>query len=385
MIRLGNFPGYNLLTSADSMESHMPLDLSLEKQFKERINKDLYSDKVFTDSQYFILQELLEKNHFSFSAPTSFGKSFVLTSFIKILMMNNSRGLNIVFLVPTRALVFQTLRKLREIVSNTDGYYLSSSPDIPTIMNRTDSHYIFVFTLERILHYFSTPSNPSIEYVFVDEAQKILSEDIRSVVYYHAISLAERKSCKLFFSAPNIGNSEIFLKLFNKTLSESKTILESPVCQTRIFIDMLDKKVIFFPDLDSIYEEKCIFPSSLSELIFKISQKVNSANPKCLIYCNTIEDTIKCAKQMSDYITGVSSKALDKAADEIACFIHKEYYLVDFIRNGVGFHFGKLPQKIRDIVEELYQNGDIHFLFCTSTLLEGSICLRKVYLFLTTK
>jgi hypothetical protein len=45
--------------------------------------------------------------------------------------------------------------------------------------------------------------------------------------------------------------------------------------------------------------------------------------------------------------------------------------LVDFIRKGVGFHFGKLPQKVRDIVERLYESGDINYLFCTSTLLEG--------------
>ena len=34
-----------------------------------------------------------------------------------------------------------------------------------------------------------------------------------------------------------------------------------------------------------------------------------------------------------------------KASDEIAAFIHKDYYLVSLVRKGVGFHFGKLPQK----------------------------------------
>ena len=372
MIRLGNFPGYNLLSSStNNVEDTLSLDLSIEKQFKESINKDTYSDKIFTDSQYYMLNELFKKNHFSFSAPTSFGKSFILTSFIKSLMMDNKRGLNIVFLVPTRALVSQTLKKFKDVINDMDDYFLTSSPDIPALIDKSNSHYIFVFTPERLLHYFSIASNPSIEYVFIDEAQKVLSDDTRSVVYYHAISLAERKSCKLFFSSPNIKNVEVFLKLFNKTSSETKTITESPVCQTRVFIDMLDKKITLFSDLNSIYTENYNYSYTLPALIQQISNNVNPTNPKSLVYCNTIDDTINCAKQMADHLTTVSSVTLNQAADEIASFIHKDYYLVDLIRKGVGFHFGKLPQRIRDIVEKLYVDGDIHYLFCTSTLLEG--------------
>ena len=373
MIRLGNFPGYKLLSTVDNADSDvsLPIDISIEKQLKEQINKDDYSDKIFTDAQYYMLNALLDKNHFSFSGPTSFGKSFILTSFIKSLMMNNKRGLNIVFLVPTRALVSQTLKKFKPVVDNMEGYFLTSSPDIPAILHNRDAHYIFVFTPERLLHYFSVSSNPTIEYVFVDEAQKVLSADTRSVVYYHAISLAERKSCKLFFSSPNISNVDIFLKLFNKTSSETKTVTESPVCQTRVFVDMIARKVQLFSDVDAVYTEKYQLSNSLPELIQRISENVDSVKPKSLIYCNTIDDTIECAKNMASHLSLIPSKELDDAADEIATFIHKDYYLVDFIRKGVGFHFGKLPQKVRDIVERLYENGDINYLFCTSTLLEG--------------
>lgn len=372
MIRLGNFPGYNLISAnTDNDRSDLTLDISIEKQFKEQINKDTYSEKIFTDAQYFMLEELLDKNHFSFSGPTSFGKSFILTSFIKNLIMNNKRGLNIVFLVPTRALVSQTLKKFKHVVDDMDGYFLSSSPDIPALLRKRNSHYIFVFTPERLLHYFSVSDNPSIEYVFVDEAQKVLSDDTRSVVYYHAISLAERKSCKLFFSSPNIENVDIFLKLFNKTSDETKTILETPVCQSRVFVDMLSKKIKLFSDIETVTTMDYNLPDSLPALIQCISENVNVSNPKSLIYCNTIDDTIECAKQMSAHLPKGSSKALGEAADEVAKFIHKDYYLVDLIRKGVGFHFGKLPQRVRDIVERLYENGDIHYLFCTSTLLEG--------------
>lgn len=372
MLRTGNFPGYNLLTkNSDDDEGVLSLDLSIEKSLKEQINKDDNSDKVFTDEQYKIYESLLDKNHYSFSGPTSFGKSFVLMSFIKHLIINNKRGLNIVFLVPTRALVSQTLKKIKDILEGTTGYFLTASPDIPNLLQKRRAHYIFVFTPERLLHYLSDNHNPTIEYVFVDEAQKVLSGDTRSVIYYHAISLAERNSCKLFFSSPNISNADIFLKLFNKSSVNTQTVTESPVCQARLFIDILKREIRIFSDIGGVYEIQYCLSQQLSNIIREISEHVDSDNPKSIIYCNTIEDTILCAKQMATQLRSKGAATLENAANEIAGFIHKDYFLVDFIRKGVGFHFGKLPQKVREIVEHLYEKGEINYLFCTSTLLEG--------------
>lgn len=371
MLRLGNFPGYTLLAHDTNSGSEKSLDLAIEKEFKQIINRDEYSNKVFTDSQHAVFQALLDRNHFSFSGPTSFGKSFILTSFIKSILINNKRGTNIVFLVPTRALVSQTLKKFKDILSDMEDYAISASPDIPALHRNQKKHYIFIFTPERFLHYLSTPSNPSIEYVFVDEAQKIVSEDTRSVIYYHAISLAERNSCKLFFASPNIANTDIFLKLFNKSTKETMVITEVPVCQMRLFIDLISHTATIFSDSANSETVRIDNQLDLYSMIDSISKKVDPLRYKSLVYCNTIDDTIRCAKEMADTLNEIDSPELKKASDEIAAFIHKDYYLVSLIRKGIGFHFGKLPQKVRDIVEHLYEKGDLHYLFCTSTLLEG--------------
>lgn len=371
MVRLGNFPGYNLLSRNSPMSTESPLDIAIERDFKLSINKDQNSDKVFTDSQFAVFQALLDRNHFSFSGPTSFGKSFILTAFINSILVNNKRGTNIVFLVPTRALVSQTLKKFKDILKDANGYSISASPDIPALLQRNTQHYIFIFTPERLLHYLSSSSNPSIEYVFVDEAQKVVSDDTRSVIYYHAISLAERNSCKLFFASPNVKNTDIFLKLFNKSTSETMVIAETPVCQMRLFVDLLTHKATMFSDISGTETVAIDEQLDLYSLIKSFSERVDSKHYKSLIYCNTIDDTIQCARKMADSLEDINSPALQKASDEIASFIHTEYYLVTLVRKGVGFHFGKLPQKVRDIIEQLYEHGELHYLFCTSTLLEG--------------
>lgn len=62
---------------------------------------------------------------------------------------------------------------------------------------------------------------------------------------------------------------------------------------------------------------------------------------------------------------------MNKASRIIREYIHPDYYLAEIIKKGVAYHFGNMPQLIRNIVENLYQEGNIRFVFCTSTLLEG--------------
>ncbi|MED1603545.1 helicase-related protein, partial [Alkalihalophilus marmarensis] len=51
--------------------------------------------------------------------------------------------------------------------------------------------------------------------------------------------------------------------------------------------------------------------------------------------------------------------------------MHEEYYLVDCLKKGIAYHFGGLPQRIREKIELLFQRKVIKNIFCTSTLLEG--------------
>ena len=249
MLRLGNFPSYNLLNKVFLKNEKFveeSVNIEIERIIKESTNKDPNSSKIFTDSQKKVFDKLLNKNHFSFSGPTSFGKSFLLNSFINYIMNESKSGVNIAYIVPTRALVTQTKKMLKGIVGDNINYILSSSPSIPKCLSKQSKKFIFVFTPERLVEYFSDNSNPALQYVFVDEAQKILMIDSRAAIYYHALSMAERKSCNLFFSSPNITNSDIFLSIFDKSTEESLHIEESPVCQNRCFIDILNNKVKYF-------------------------------------------------------------------------------------------------------------------------------------------
>lgn len=51
--------------------------------------------------------------------------------------------------------------------------------------------------------------------------------------------------------------------------------------------------------------------------------------------------------------------------------MHEQYTLITCLRSGVAFHYGNMPSIIRNGIEYFFKRGDIKFIVCTSTLLQG--------------
>lgn len=216
--------------------------------------------------------------------------------------------------------------------------------------------------------YLSDKNNPKVGYLFVDEAQKVVAEkDSRSPLYYHSILQAERKSIKLYFASPNIPNPEVFLKLFEKSTDESINIKSSPVAQNRYFLDLIEDSCILLSDVG---EEKNI-PLSFSDKSFSHWLKLLSDNQASLIYCNTKADTIQYALTVSESLPEKNDERINEVISVIEEYLHEKYFLIDCLKKGVAFHFGNLPQRIREKIEVLFVDKIIDYVFCTSTLLEG--------------
>ena len=76
---LGNFPAVNYLTKEDCNEAVLPLDKMIQIDAKKALQEVPNSDGIyFTDTQYDLYSGLSESREFSFSGPTSMGKSFII-------------------------------------------------------------------------------------------------------------------------------------------------------------------------------------------------------------------------------------------------------------------------------------------------------------------
>lgn len=323
----------------------------MEKQIKKTYQKVPFNDLVFTDPQYKLFEAMKDSNHYSFSGPTSFGKSFIMDAFIQYIITERHGIDNIVILVPTRALINQVTARLKKTITNKN-YKVLAHPVVPMIYRNRMLKYVFVFTPERLISYLGEKENPVINYMFVDEAHKIIAEkDSRSPLYYHAILLAERKSIKLYFASPNIP-----------------------------FIDYVEGKGRMFTETgeDIIFQD---LGKKEQDYVGKLLRKLGK-NCKNIVYCNTVADTIDFALKFSKGLPEQNDARIDSLIELIKSYIHKDYFLIDCLKKGVAFHFGRLPQRIRERIERLFEEKVIDYMFCTSTLLEGvNLPAKNIFIF----
>lgn len=379
LAKLGNFPGLRYLKEHKGYSVELPLERELERKAKVITQavpgKD---DATFTDVQFELFSRLKDSSYFSFSGPTSLGKSFIIRAFVRY-CIEKGDGPNIVVLVPTRALINQFSIDLKNDLKDFlvgHKFKLLTNSNISQVEDQ--SNYILVLTPERFSNYLATETNPIIKYLFVDEAQKLAAQkDTRSITYYNVIERALRKypDLNVYFSSPNVRNPGVFLELFKKDEDNTFRTIEMPVSQNLFFVDLARHEAYVYPGRK---QERINIDAPV---VIKLDTALDTIavlgeGEQNLIYCNRPIDAVGWATKFANRRETKScnpdtDEELYRSIKAAEQLIHKDYFLIDCLKKKVAFHFGNLPQMIRYHVEELFRNNLIDHIFCTSTLLEG--------------
>ena len=311
---------------------------------------------------------------FSYSGPTSMGKSFVMQTFIRNQVMAD-KGYNFAILVPTKALINEATSELTKALK---GYFLEKDYRIVTsagaVALKDFHHFIFIMTPERMAYLLNSYNNMPLDYVFIDEAHKISTKDSRSAFYYSVVEkLSTRKTKpKFIFASSNIPNPEIYLQLIPDSAEVQKNTLSTnytPVSQMKILVDLNRGEIQYY---DSI--RRC--PAYAAKLdpnqnLIKLIKSLGSGS-KNLIYCHAEEKVMGYAQKLADIMPPLEDPDLDALSYEIKDMVYDDYYLAKTIKKGIAYHMEYLPTALRLRVEELFrQEGKIHTIVCTSMLLEG--------------
>jgi hypothetical protein len=352
------------------------LEASVLDRIYMEFSKDMVSIPAEPDKQFFRAQmnvyEHLKDNSFSYSGPTSMGKSFVIRMFIKEQVIKEENH-NFCLLVPTKALINEVTSKiindLKELISEHNYRVVTSAGDLGLKQNR---NFILVLTPERLLYLLLSNPNIRIDYLFIDEAHKISSRDSRSAFYYKVVDMLASRTTRprIVFSSPNIPNPDVYLRLIPDIADDSKalTTLFAPVSQFKYLVDTVEKRIQLF---NNHTNELVDIPSdisslSLSEMVLRIGEKSQN-----IVYCSSTDKPVEYALDYAKFFTVSGDKNLESLSNEIKAEIHGDYFLAELIRKGIAYHIGYLPASIRLRIEELYKSGAIHTVFCTSTLVEG--------------
>lgn len=373
---IGNYRGLDLIKTEYKNLSF--LDEIFTKFDKNYLAVPYQEGKFFFHPQKAIYDRLDEES-FSYSGPTSLGKSFLLRTFIKEKILNNSDG-NFAILVPTKALISEIskniINDLKETLNQKDYVVINSSGALAL---KDEHKFIFVLTPERLLYLLISYPLLNLDYLFIDEAHKISSGDERSAFYYKITSmLSERKhKTKIVFASPNIPNPDVYLKLLPEVENRKSRTLSttySPVSHLQYLIDILELDVSIFNGLTDtfshLFKIKINKDSNHINLIKYLSGHEN--NMQSIVYCSSIRSAIDFAREFAkDLPDRDDDQDLRTLANEIKNEIHVDYYLPELIKKGIAFHVGYLPNYIRADIETLYRSQKITTLFCTSTLVEG--------------
>lgn len=371
--KLSNFP---------TLENIDEFELPIDREIDHLINKVKFQIPIgkghFTPVQHKIYNMMKNNSFFSFSGPTSMGKSFLIKEFILDTITNNRWIKGFCIVVPTKALIKQYTIDINNSLKENKikEFNILTTPNILDFVEFKEEKFIFILTPERLLNLLSCKHRFCLDYLIVDEAHKLFEDSDRALTYYTSIDycMARFINMKVIISSPLIQNPDIYGDIYMSDDVITYKTTESPVTQNLFLIDCIDRKLEFYDENVHAYNVKNISYLQDRNSIFYSLGKESS-----LIYLNSYAGIIEAAKQFCEYLqqnkykltTKEDDSRLQELCDLIRTNVHPKYYLIDCLKYGVGFHFGRLPVIIRERIEALFKDGHIKFLFCTNTLLEG--------------
>lgn len=286
-----------------------------------------------------------------FSAPTSFGKTFVVFEYIC-----RARPQNVVMVVPTLALIDEYKQKIiRQYKDKFSDYniYLSIDPEKQYDLTQKN---IFIVTHDRVIDENTVAIFDSIDFLVIDEVYK-LQKDMKNervlilnIAYYNMV----KRSQKYVLLAPFISGVENLDRL-EDTPAFYSTNYSPVVNEVRTHEILSEQERVLYAD----------------KILNEIPTEDNT-----LIYFPTvvqIDQFVESTTIQNDSLVQDSNPILDEFVAWGKKEIHPQWSVVRALEKGFLIHHGQLPLGIRMLELSLFNDDSSNYtrLICTSTLLEG--------------
>ncbi|MEI0559343.1 DEAD/DEAH box helicase [Brachyspira intermedia] len=307
---------------------------------------------VLHREQLRVLNVLLSGQNVLLSAPTSFGKSYIIDSLISI-----KRSKNILIIVPTIALLDETRRRIYKKFHNDYNIITTANENIY-------SKNIFIFTQERALTYYKVLSSIDVDLLIVDEFYKIEivkdndgKADIRSsilqqIIFYYCSEITQK-----YFIAPNIDE-----------------VSENPFIEHNEF---------YYTNFNTVkVEEHDYIVKGKNNKDLK-NYKLNSLlrnklfNKKNIIYTNTvisIKDIYAECIEKYDINMSSNTELQNSFLEWLKLHYSNEWILYKLVERGIGIHNAQIPKYLSQIQIRLFNDKEIshiNTIIATSSLIEG--------------
>lgn len=295
-------------------------------------------------------------------APTSYGKTDLI-----ITTLQQCRDKNICIITPTKSLLSQT--KVR--IMNERFDWINKIISHPEMYNSSDKNIVAVLTQERLLRLLKSQPDLYFDYVIVDEAHGLLSDNPRSTLLASAIIFLEKRNPNSVFKflTPFLCDGTILQTKYTDFSIQSFNVSEYVKTERLYIYDTKEQTGLRLYDqfMDLFYPDNSII-KTLSDVAFIESTKAT----KNIIYLNKPTNIEEFARRLAKTLPLVESEAIEQACANIEDYLHPKYNLIYCLKHGVVYHHGSVPDTIRIYIEHLYSNiPELTYIVTSSTLLEG--------------
>lgn len=372
------FAYFIILKYSISYSDYKPLyDFSADFGFypitKEILNLNLIEENikdVFTNIQldnfkYKSYTETLEQNmlrkslnnleqEISISAPTSYGKSELIIEHI----MNNSESKKIAIIVPSKSLLNQTFKNVKNNIFDFKIIYHDE-------MYNLEDEFIAILTQERALKMLEN-DGLSFDVIYIDEAHNLLNRDIRNILLTRLLRINKLRNPenKIIYLSPLIDDANklrlfeeqnIIDKRINYNLKQPEYILKSP---SNIQIYNRFSNQFYLKTEDS------------SDYINYITVNLKQKN---FIYLRKPRDIEEFIRRIYNELPDIEiDSKLENLIKGLEFSIHQEYWMIKLIKKGIIYLHGKMPDVLKEYLEYQFKEiPSLKILVANHVILEG--------------
>ena len=372
---------------------------AIQNFYKSRV----YSNNLLDKRQKEVIDKFmsLPQRRIMVSAPTSFGKTFLLR---EIIFLNRERYKNILLLFPTIALLNENTDSINQLIQGLELEYKVVN-NVYSGIDDEEKH-IFILTPERALKLLADNTNLNIDFFFFDEVYKIdedfarnedssINDDekderkdsgnrakaFRIVLYLLAKSVKEYYLAGPYLNLQQVKRGmQVFLEKNNITPIQVDFEPTSRIEIDAWKMNSIEYHPIFGEVKKQIYTHSDLGTKDKVKGIIKYLQENKLG--QAIFYCSTPSNSMKYTKEIIeacsdsekknipyDFIEHLRKKYNVKFAKNQESSMY--WSLIQALENGIGIHHGKFPKYVQNEVLRLFNDGDFDYLFCTSTIIEG--------------
>jgi superfamily II DNA or RNA helicase len=294
-----------------------------------------------------------QSNEQCYIAPTSYGKSSIILEFLK----NHNDIKKIGIIVPTRSLLIQTYKMLK----NQD---ISKRLIIHDEMYDNEDKFVAIMTQERALRLLKNNDDLYFDLLFIDEAHNLFEKSYRSILLARLIRTNKNlnKNQKIIYLSPLISNTNNLKIVEEQNIQEQK--IQFNIKEPDIFEYRLDDNVYIY----NRFVNDFYYVAQYNNQLEYIEENLQSKN---FFYIRSPKKIEMFAKTLSKR-SNIDDNLLKELSNILKENIHENFYGVEYVKKGIVYIHGKLPDLIKEYLEYKFnQINNLKYLIANTVILEG--------------